>query len=202
MLRDRTECASSLGNVVAQIDRHCASFDRIIQAQESIGDTAQIAKEVAVSAKDSLIAALKSSEALLASAQSTQTSAASTQQVAEGLSESVNQLHAGLREVRDESNRRMKEIGSAPSEVVAKAMEELSRASDGLKKHMVEIEHTQSSARERLVAQGEEALNTTRRNNKELGEELDRSRELLRLVHSSLADMTGKLATNMESVSG
>lgn len=113
--------------------------------------------------------------------------------------QTVEQMQVALREMQQESNRRLEELRSAPTQGVSEAMAALSEASGALKSQVSETASLHASVHASMSARSEEALKVSEAFNSQLEQELLRSREMVEKVHKSLADMTSKLVDAVEN---
>src|SRR3546814_17580581 len=88
---------------------------------------------------------------------------------------------------------------SGPTEAAKNAMNTLAQASTALEEHISNVEKLHGEVHSNLASQSEAAVTLAKRHNAELELELERSRDLVNRVHSSLVTMIDNLATAVES---
>lgn len=191
--------STTFNNLVSKLERHGEAVERMSEAHDAISGNAAASASAAVSATESVELLVQGAKAASSTALSTSKSAEMTYELVAKISETVDGVGASLRRFQDETDKRLDEIASGPSEAVKTAISALAEASDSLGRNIAGVEKLHRDVNANLAAQSEASLALSKRHNGELEIELERSRQLVDKVHSSLADMTGALARAVES---
>jgi chromosome segregation ATPase len=190
--------STTFDGLLDKLEQHGASVERMTETHDALGKTADAAKLTAESANISVQALSKSTEAAQATASSAEEASRSAKILVEQLASSVSALEAGLKSIREETDRQLESLKLGPAETVSIAMANLTKASLALETHIAEVSSLHDDVRANLVVQSEAALAATQKHNDGLEAELGRSRELVERVHASLAEMTEALAKTVE----
>ena len=191
--------STTFDKLLAKLDRHADAVDHIREAHEVVQMTAKAAESAVGSAGEAVEALRESAEGARAAAFSSQEVVGSVKDLVTGLAVSVERMQSSFKEIHEETGYRISELRAGPVEGVTEAMGVLSAAADSLSTHISEVAALHSSAHAGIAAQNEAALETSRRLNDKLEAELERSQGLVGKVHSSLADMTSRLADAVET---
>jgi len=192
--------STTFDKLLSKLDQHSAAIEQINQAHNALSATANLVQGMAESAGASIGALSKSAEAASIAASSAEGTSKSAKILVEQLVTTVPGLQASLLSIREQTDRQIDQLKRGPAETVTNAIASLSMASQALEAHLTELGRLHSDVRVSLAAQSEAALKTSKQHNDKLEMELDRSRELVNRVHSSLATMTDKLARTVEGV--
>jgi cytochrome c556 len=190
--------STTFDKLLVKLDQHADGIDLMKEAQESVQSTARAAESAASSAVAAVDALREGAEQARVSAVSTQETVASVRDLVGGFSVSVEKMQGSLREIQEESERRLEALRAAPTQGVSEVMSALSQASEALKLQASETAQLHATVHAGITARSEEALKASRTLNAQLEQELQRSRELVEKVHKSLADMTSKLVVAVE----
>jgi cytochrome c556 len=191
--------SATFDKLLAKLEQHAESVDQMREAQEIVQLTAKAAEAAVGSAGIAMGALQASAEGARSAAASTQDAIESVKDLVQGLSRSVEKMEATIGEIHKVSVLQIEELRSGPSRSVSEAASALSQASEALKGQVSEAGQLHAQVHAGITARNEAALEASKRVNAELEAELLRSAGLVRKVHSSLAEMTSKLADTVES---
>jgi cytochrome c556 len=191
--------STAFDKLLTKLERHAESVDTMREAQEIVQLTAKAAESAVGSAGVAMGSLQASAEGARSAAASTQEAISSVKDLVVGLAISVEKMQSSMREIHEESGRRIDELRSGPTQSVSEAMSALSQATDALKGHVSSAGDLHAQVHAGMTARSEAALEASKRFNAELEAELVRSRELVGKVHASLAEMTSKLADAVET---
>lgn len=192
--------STTFDKLLLKLDQHADGISLMTDAQQSLQSTAQAAESAASSAGAAVAALREGAEQARASAASAHETIASVRELVVGLSVSVERMQGSLREIQEESRRRLEALSTAPTQGVSEAMSALSRASEAIKHQASETAQLHATVHAGMTARSEESLKTTQNFNAQMEQELQRSRELVEKVHKSLAEMTSKLVVAVENL--
>lgn len=191
--------STTFDKLLGKLEQYADSVDQIREAQEIVQLTAKAAESAVGSAGAAMGALQVSAEGARSAAASTQEAISSVKELVMGLSHSVEKMQFSMNEFHKEAGRQIEDLRSGPSRDVSEAVNVLSQASEALRSQVSTVGDLHDQVHAGMTARNEAALETTKRFNVELEAEVLRSAELVRKVHSSLADMTSKLAATVES---
>lgn len=190
--------STTFDRLLAKLDQHADGVAMMCEAQDSVQLVARAAEAAAGSASAAISSLREGAEQANASASSAQEIVSSVRVLVAGLSSSVAEVQNSLRDVREESDKRLEAMKLAPLQGISEAMSALSIASDALRKQATETAQLHATVHAGMAAKSEEALRVAQNFNSQLDLELQRSRELVARVHKSLADMTSELVSAVE----
>ncbi|MDG2518090.1 hypothetical protein [Lysobacter soli] len=191
--------STTFDKLLAKLDQHADGVELMKAGQEAMQITAQSAESAAMAAAAAVAALRDGADGARAAAMSTQDAVSAVQQLVIGLSACVDDIRSSMKEVHEESSKRLEELRSGPAVSVVEVVNTLQHAAEALRAHIADSANLHASVHASMSAQSEAALETSRRFNEQLQQELDRSRVLVGTVHSSLADMTSKLVEAVEA---
>ncbi|MFC5576759.1 hypothetical protein ACFPOA_01860 [Lysobacter niabensis] len=192
--------STSFDKLLTKLEQHAEAVDQMREAHAVVRASAQAAELAVASAGTALSAMAGHADSAKSAASSVKEAAASMHGVVAGLSESVGRVQLSLQGMHEESSRRFDELRSGPGKSVVEAVGVLSGAAEALRGHLAEVSSLHSAVHANIAAQNEAALESSKQLNVRLEAELTRSREMVVKVHSSLVDMTARLADAVEPV--
>lgn len=190
--------SATFDKLLSKLDQHADTIDQMREAQEIVHLTAKSAESAVGSAGSAMSALSVSAEEARSAAASTQEAVSAVRGLVVNLAASVEAMQQSQREIHEESRRRIDELASGPSRGASEAITALADAAAMLKSHVSSAGELHTEVHAGMTARSEAALEASKRLNTALEAELTRSRELVGKVHTSLAEMTSKLADAVE----
>lgn len=192
--------STTFDSLLTKVERHGELLDDIAEAQQHLTTSSMSIGTVANETKSAMEALLMTSNSARASANETQSSVAAATELAEQLLLTINSLQAHIAATNTASEKRFYELSAAPTAAAEAVMQGLGRASIALESHLSQLAATHLDTHSSIAASAKQAAELIEQQNRALAAELDHSRELVTKVHTSLADMTHRLATSIERI--
>ncbi len=192
--------STTFDSLLTKVERHGELFDDIATIQEHLTISSVSIGTVANETKSAMEALLTTSHSARASADETQSSVVAATALAERLLASVNSLQTHIAATNAASEQRLQEVIAAPTAAAEAAVEGLTRATLALESHLSQLAATHHDTHSSIAASAKQAAELVELQNTALAAELAHSRELVTKVHTSLADMTDRLATSLERI--
>ena len=192
--------STTFDNLLTKVERHGDLFEDLAKAQEQLTTSAATISAVAIDTRSAVEALLAASHSARVSADGAHNSVSAATAVADQLVLSVRSLQAQIDAANDASDKRLQELRAAPSAAAEAAVLGLERATSALALHLTQLATTHHDTHSSLTASAKQATQLVEEQNRALAAELTHSRELVTKVHTSLADMTERLATSLERV--
>lgn len=192
--------STTFDNMLAKVERHGGLLDDIAKTQEHLTTASTSIGLAANETKSAMEALLMASNAGRAAAVETQSSVSAATSLAEQLLLTVNSLQAQVTATNAAYEKRLHELCVAPTAAAESAMQGLGRASKALEAHLTQLASTHLETHSSMAASAKQAAELVEAHNRALAAELNHSRELVTKVHTSLVDMTDRLATSLERI--
>ena len=189
---------TTFDSLLTKVERHGGLLDGVANAQEQLTRSTESIGASVDDSRNAVEAILATSSSARTSVDAAQESVASARQIADQLLTSAAALQKGVASMNEAIERRLDELAAAPALASAAAVESLERASKALESHLGALKELHTSTLTAFELKTRNSTELAADQNRKLADELDRSRELVGKVHSSLADMTDRLATSLE----
>ena len=189
---------TTFDKLLVKVERHGAPLDDISVAQEQLRLSSESISAIASDSRAAVEAMREASNTAMISVDSTQASVASVANIVERLVHAVSSLQTLLSETNAAAESRITELRAAPIASADAAVSGLERAAQALEAHIRQLGSVHTGLHDSFSARTKQATELAEEQNRALESELKRSREVVEKVHSSLAEMTDRLATSLE----
>ena len=190
--------STTFDSLLTKVERHGDLFDNIAKSQDQLTASSASIGAVAGQTKAAMDVLLLASENARASTGETQRSVAAAADLIEQLLQTIGLLQARIDATNAASEKRFHELSAAPTAATEAAIQGLGRASVALESHLGQLATTHLDTHSSIAASAKQTVALIEAQNEALAAELAHSRELVAKVHTSLADMTYRLATSLE----
>ena len=185
--------------LLSKLDGHAGNLDKITQSHVNLASTVGVVQDLAQQAQATVgtiaDAAGKVTTAIVALSEGGE----HVRQTMEQLQATVTLVEGAVRIFQEEATRRLDELRAGPGDLVLTATNSLVDAMAKLQAQIAGIALSHQEASSGIAKQAETMLAVTKQHNEQLEGELKRSIDLVAKVHSSLSEMTERLARQVEA---